>query len=143
MPAKQSDRESIATNKTVLVLDDEPDVRKLVSAMLISDGFTVLTADSGEHAIKIFKKHTQPVDLLLLDVVSPGLSGPAVADRLTELQPGLRVVFMSGYGHTSVVRRYVVEKGFALLKKPFTADQLTKKVREVMESPAPEPAHTN
>jgi len=124
---------------TVLVFDDEPDVRKLVSTVLASNGYTVLTVDSGENAIKLFQKRKQPVDLLLLDVVSPGLSGPMVADRISELQPGVRVMFMSGYDYTRVVRRYVIDKGFALLKKPFTPDQLTKKVREVMEAPAPEP----
>jgi CheY-like chemotaxis protein len=131
------------TGPTVLVLDDEPGVRKLVSAVLTSNGYTVLTADSGENAIKAFQKHKQPLDLLLLDVVSPGLSGPMVADRITELQPGLRVMFMSGYDRTKVVRHYVVDKGFALLTKPFTPDQLTKKVQEVLESPAPEPAHAD
>ena len=134
MSATKASKRAAATGKTVLVLDDEPDVRKLVSAMLTSNGYTVLTADSGENAIKTFKKRKQPVDLLLLDVVSPGLPGPVVAERLAGLQPGLRVLFMSGYDATSVVRRYVVEKGFALLKKPFTADQLAKKVRDVLES---------
>ena len=127
---------------TVLVLDDEPAVRKLVASVLAGDGYTVLTADSGEKAITLFQKRKQPVDLLLLDVVAPGLSGPMVADRITELQPGLRVMFMSGYGQTQVVRRYVVEKGFALLKKPFTPDQLSAKVRGVLASPAPVAAHT-
>jgi DNA-binding NtrC family response regulator len=59
-----------------------------------------------------------------------------VAERIAALQPGLRVLFMSGYRDTGVVRRYVLEKGFALLEKPFTADQLVKKVREVLESAA-------
>ena len=136
MRATQATQKAAATDKTVLVLDDEPDVRKLVSAMLASNGYTVIAADSGENAIKTFKKRKQPVDLLLLDVVAPGLAGPTVAERLIELQPGLRVLFMSGYDATSVVRRYVVDKGFTLLKKPFTADQLVKKVREVLESAA-------
>jgi CheY-like chemotaxis protein len=134
-------QEPAATGKTVLVLDDEPDVRRLVSAMLASSGYTVLTAGDGENAINTFQKSKQPVDLLLLDVVSPGLSGPMVADRIAELQPGLRVLFMSGYEDTSVVRRYVVDKGFALLTKPFTADQLVQKVREVLESSPALAAH--
>jgi len=136
MPATQATHTPVATSKTILVLDDEPNVRKLVSGILTSNGYTVLAADNGENAIKAFKQHKKPIDLLLLDVVSPGLSGPIVADRITELQPGLRVLFMSGYDATSVVRRYVVDKGFTLLKKPFTADQLAKKVREVLESAA-------
>jgi DNA-binding NtrC family response regulator len=134
MPATQGNKKAAAAGKTVLVLDDEPDVRKLVSAILTSHGYTVLTAENGENAIKTFKKRKQPVDLLLLDVVSPGLPGPVVAERLAGLQPGLRVLFMSGYDATSVVRRYVVEKGFSLLKKPFTPDELAKRVREVLES---------
>lgn len=140
MLAAQIDQEPAGAGKTVLVLDDEPDMRKLVSAMLTSNGYTVLTADDGESAIRTFQKSKQPVDLVLLDVVSPGLSGPMVADRITELQPGTRVLFMSGYENTNVVRRYVVDQGFALLTKPFTADQLVRKVREVLE-PALAAAH--
>ena len=123
-----------AVGRTILVLDDEADVRKMVAAMLTSNGYKVLTAENGDNAIKAFKKSKQPIDLLLLDVVSPGMSGPMVADRIAELQPGLRVLFMSGYGSTNVVQRYVVEKGYALLTKPFTEPQLAKKVREVLEA---------
>jgi len=123
-----------AAERTILVLDDEADVRKMVAAMLTSNGYKVLNAENGDNAIKAFKKSKQPIDLLLLDVVSPGMSGPMVADRIAELQPGLRVLFMSGYGSTNVVQRYVVEKGYALLTKPFTEPQLAKKVREVLEA---------
>lgn len=115
-----------------MVLDDEPDVRKLVATILSSHGYKVLTASTGESAINTFKKTKHRVDLALLDVVSPGLSGPMVAERLRELQPGLRVLFMSGYDHTNVVQRYVVGKGHALLTKPFTDRQLAKKVSEVL-----------
>ena len=134
MPTDKTVQQNAAT--TILVLDDEPDVRKLVATVLAGEGYTVLTADSGDKAIKLFQKRKQPVDLLLLDVISPGLSGPMVADRLTELQPGLRVMFMSGYDRTHVVQRYVVDKGSALLKKPFTPDELLQKVREVLKSSA-------
>jgi two-component system cell cycle sensor histidine kinase/response regulator CckA len=122
------------TGKTVLVLDDEADVRKLITTTLKSDGYRVLAADNGESAIKAFKKSKQPVDLLLLDVVSPGMSGPMVADRIAELQPGLPVLFMSGYGDSSVVRSYVVHKGYALLPKPFTGEQLAKQVSYMLAS---------
>ena len=121
-------------SKTILVLEDEADVRKMVATMLVSNGYKVLTAGNGEGAIKAFKRSKEPVDLVLLDVVSPGLSGPMVAERLASLQPGLRVLFMSGYDNTNVVQHYVVEKGCALLKKPFTEQQLTKKVREALNA---------
>src|SRR5579872_1811721 len=140
MSLSQTTQPATGVGKTVLVLDDEAEVRKLVAAMLNSNGYKVLTADNGVNAIKTYKKSKQPVDLLLLDVVSPGLSGPMVADRIAELQPGVRVLFISGYDNTNVVQRYVVEKGYALLPKPFTMDQLSKKVREVLDSPPPAPA---
>lgn len=121
--------------KSILVVDDEPEVRKLVGAMLSGYGYRVITADNGDNAIKAFKKAQPPVDLLLTDVVAPGMAGPMVADKLAELNPELRVLFMSGYDNTQVVQRYVVEKGFALLRKPFTMEQLEAKVREVLTSP--------
>ena len=111
MASTQATKQTPGTGKTILVLDDEADVRKLVAAMLVSNGYQVVTADNGDNAIKAFRKSKHPIDLLLLDVVSPGLSGPMVADRIAEIQPGLRVLFMSGYDNTNVVRRYVVEKG--------------------------------
>jgi two-component system cell cycle sensor histidine kinase/response regulator CckA len=132
MPISGGAHPPAGSSKTILVLDDETDVRKLVATILTSNGYKVLTADDGEGAIKAFKKSKQPIDLALLDVVSPGMSGPMVADRLAALQPGLRVLYMSGFDNTSVVQRYVVEKGCALLTKPFTEQQLTKKVREVL-----------
>ena len=122
-------------NKTILVVDDEPEVRKLVGAMLSRDSYKILISDSGETAIKTFEKHGSPIDLLLTDVVSPGVSGPMLADKLTQLQPGLRVLFMSGFDHTQVVQKYVLERGYSLLVKPFTMEQLRDKVREAISGP--------
>jgi DNA-binding NtrC family response regulator len=118
--------------RTVLVVDDEPEIRKLVAAMLIRQGYRILTADSGENAIRLFRNNPG-VDLLLTDVVSPGLSGPMIADQIAALNPLIKVMFMSGYDNTQVVRRYVVEKGYSLLIKPFTMEQLVERVRQVLE----------
>jgi two-component system, cell cycle sensor histidine kinase and response regulator CckA len=134
MPTSRGAHPPAREGKTILVLDDEPEVRKLVAIMLSGNGYKVLTAGNGESAIKAFNRSKQPVDLVLLDVVSPGMSGPMVADRLTELQPGLRVLYMSGYDSTNVVQSYVVDKGHALITKPFTERQLAKKVREVLSA---------
>ncbi|HEV2447407.1 MAG TPA: response regulator [Candidatus Sulfopaludibacter sp.] len=117
---------------TVLVVDDEPEVRKLVSAMVGRFGYSAITADSGEHALTLFKKLKDPLALLITDVVQPGMSGPMLADKLTELQPNLKVLYISGYDNTHLVRKYVVEKGHALVAKPFTVDQLRDKIREVL-----------
>jgi CheY-like chemotaxis protein len=117
---------------TVLVVDDEPEIRKLVGAMLVAGGYRVLSADTGENAVRLFKSHPE-TDLLLADVVAPGMSGPMIADQISALKPGIRVLFMSGFDNTQVVQRYVVEKGYSLLVKPFTMEQLGQKVREVLD----------
>ncbi len=117
---------------TILVVDDEPEIRKLVTAMLTKNGYQVLTADSGENALRLFRNNPG-VDLLLTDVVAPGMSGPMIADEIATLRPDIKVVFMSGYDNTQVVQRYVVEKGYSLLIKPFTMERLSKMIREVME----------
>jgi CheY-like chemotaxis protein len=121
--------------RTILVVDDEPEVRRLVSAMVSRHGYNVLNADSGEAAVAEYERHNAPIDLLLTDVVAPGMSGPMLADKLAEKQPGLRVLFMSGYDNTSVVQRYVVERGYDLLHKPFTAEELAAKVAEMLARP--------
>ena len=118
--------------KTVLVVDDEPEVRKLVSAMVSQFGYAPVTADSGEHALTVYKHLKSAIALLITDVVQPGMSGPMLADKLTALQPDLKVLYISGYDNTHVVRKYVVEKGHALLAKPFTVDQLHRKIQEVL-----------
>jgi CheY-like chemotaxis protein len=122
---------SDADKKTILVVDDEPEVRKLVGAMVSGSGYHVLTADSGEHALTLYKNN-QPIDLLITDVVAPGMSGPMLADKLTELQPDLKVLYISGYDNTNVVQKYVVEKGHALLTKPFTLEEMKRKVSEML-----------
>jgi len=128
--------DSSANTATILVVDDEAEVRKLVGAMLSRENFKVLVSDSGDQAVKTYVKHGAPIDLLLTDVVSPGMSGPVLADQLLELQPNLRVLFMSGFDSTQVVQRYVLERGFSLLIKPFTMEQLREKVNEALAGPA-------
>jgi two-component system cell cycle sensor histidine kinase/response regulator CckA len=112
----------------ILVVDDEPEVRKLVAAMLTRNGYQILSADTGDNAIRLFKNNPD-TELLLTDVVSPGMSGPMIADEIAALKPDIKVLFMSGYDGTQVVQRYVVEKGYSLLVKPFTMEQLERKVR--------------
>lgn len=124
--------------KTILVVDDEPEIRKLVGAMVNQFGFTAITADSGEHALTLYKNQKEPLALLITDVVQPGMSGPMLADKLTAMQPDLKVLYISGYDNTHVVQKYVVEKGHALLAKPFSVVELQNKVREILPL-----AHTN
>jgi two-component system, cell cycle sensor histidine kinase and response regulator CckA len=127
---------SETANKTILVVDDEPGIRKLVTAMLTRNGYSVLTADTGENAIRLFRNNPA-IELLLTDVVAPGMSGPMIADEIAALRPDIKVLFMSGYDGSQVVQRYVVERGYALLTKPFTVDQLEQKVKEVLGESSP------
>ena len=122
--------------RTILVVDDEAEIRKLVGAMVSQSGYTILTADSGEHALVLYKNNKGPIDLLITDVIAPGMSGPMLADKLTELQPDLKVLYISGYDNTHVVQKYVVDKGHALLSKPFTVEEMKSKVREMLSSAA-------
>ena len=117
--------------KTILVVDDEPDIRKLVSAMLTRQGYKVLSADTGDNALRLFRAHPETV-LLLTDVVAPGMSGPMIADEVAAIRPDIKVLFMSGYDSTQVVQKYVVEKGYSLLVKPFTMEQLSAKIEGIL-----------
>jgi two-component system cell cycle sensor histidine kinase/response regulator CckA len=121
--------------RTILVVDDELEILNFVQAALTRAGFSVVLAQSGEKALVLFEKQQSPIDLLLTDVVMPGMSGPMLVDRLLALQPTLPVLFMSGYDDRQVVQRYVVKEGFALLPKPFSLDVLVAKVREMAPIP--------
>lgn len=109
---------------TILIVDDEPDVLRLVESTLADAGYNVVAARGAEGAIKAFEKMSEGPALLLTDVVMPGMSGPMLVDQLLLRQPELKVLFMSGYDDRQVVQRYVLERGFKLLAKPFTIKSL-------------------
>jgi two-component system, cell cycle sensor histidine kinase and response regulator CckA len=122
---------------TVLVVDDEPDVLRLVEAILSEQGYTVILAKGAENAIRTFERMARKPDLILTDVVMPGMSGPMMVDHLLQLDPQIRVLFMSGYDDRQVVQKYVVEKGFALIAKPFTLQRLGATVKDVLDGEQP------
>jgi signal transduction histidine kinase len=112
---------------TILLAEDEDGVRSYIEAALCRAGHDVITASNGPDAVQIGWNHTGPIDLLLADVVMPGLSGPDVADRLQRAHPEMHTVFLSGYAE--VPARVTSEPG-GFLQKPFTLDTLLSKVRE-------------
>lgn len=128
-----------ARRQTVLVVDDEQDLRSLVANVLTEYGYKVSTASTGTKAVALIEKMDAPPDLLLTDVVMPGMSGPMLADQLLAKFPGARVLFMSGFDERQVVQRYVVEKGFTLITKPFQLHNLCAAVKRAIES-TPTPA---
>jgi two-component system cell cycle sensor histidine kinase/response regulator CckA len=127
---------SNATMPTVLVVDDGPDILRLIQAILTEEGYEVVAASSGDEAIKIFERATRRPDIVLTDVVMPGMSGPMLVEHLLRVEPRLKVLFMSAYQDRQVVRQYVVEKGFPLISKPFTVKTLRLALEAVVKESA-------
>lgn len=116
---------------TVLLVDDEPDVRKLVGRILLRQGYILLEASDGDEATTVAEKHGGPIHLLLTDIVMPRMSGRDLAERLTLARPEMRVLFMSGRMDDSTVQN-VANFTTAFIPKPFTPDALIAKVRDVL-----------
>jgi two-component system cell cycle sensor histidine kinase/response regulator CckA len=122
-----------AVGKTVLLVEDETAVRKLTARLLQEQGFTVLVACDGPQALSLVRDRSQHIDLLLTDVVLPGaLQGDEVARCILRERQELKVVFMSGYPRDAVLRSGRLDEGINYLDKPFTADALAAKLREVL-----------
>ncbi len=131
-PEIQSREKSTGSEMILLVEDAEP-LRKLAQAFLESNGFRVLSAPSGEAALQIAARHSGIFDLLLTDVVMPGMNGRVLAEQLSMRQPGLKVLFMSGYTDSFIAGHGVLQMGTNLLHKPFTEEIFISKVREVLD----------
>jgi PAS domain S-box-containing protein len=116
--------------ETVLVVEDEDGVRELAREFLERHGYTVLTARSGPDALALAQQRPGPIHLLITDVVMPGMSGRELAEKMAQLRPELRVLFMSGYTDDAIVQHGILDRGTALLQKPFTRASLAAKVRE-------------
>ena len=122
--------------ETLLLVEDEEDVRGLARDVLVESGYTVLEAATAEDAVRICEDHESPISLLLSDVVMPKVSGPQLAQRLVDLRPELRVLYMSGYTDEAIVHHGVLEPGTAFIEKPFTPEGLSGKVRDVLDAAA-------
>lgn len=120
-------------SETVLVVEDDDEVRKLAVRILEKQGYRVLEASHGGDALIICEQHEGPIHLILTDVVMPGMSGRALAERLTPLHPEMKVLYMSGYTDNTIVHHGVLEERMSYIQKPFSIDGLTKKVREVLD----------
>ena len=120
-------------DETVLLVEDEPEVRDLAREILEASGYTVLQACDPQDAVLIAERHAGPIRLLLTDVIMPRQSGRALAERLRPLRPELQVLFMSGYTNEAIVRHGVLEPGTLFIQKPFTPEALGRKVREALD----------
>jgi nitrogen-specific signal transduction histidine kinase/CheY-like chemotaxis protein len=126
-------------SETILVVEDEDGIRNLVRSVLALGGYHVLAAASAQEALDRAAEHRGRIDLLLTDVVMPGMGGRELVESLRPLRPDTRILYMSGYTADGELRRHLVETQAAFLQKPFTPDGLLAKAREVLGLPGSAP----
>jgi PAS domain S-box-containing protein len=124
----------VVGSETILLVEDEAGVRALVRKFLERSGYSVVEASSGDEALKEAEKFPGHIDLLLTDVVLPRMSGSELARRLVDARKDTRVLYMSGYTDDAIVHHGVLSAGAAFLQKPFTADALARKIREILDA---------
>jgi two-component system cell cycle sensor histidine kinase/response regulator CckA len=117
---------------TILLVEDETPVRIFASRALRNKGYTVLEADCGETAVEVMQTQGAEVELIISDVIMPGMNGPSMVEKVTEQFPNVKVIFISGYAEDVFVNSFGAERAFHFLPKPFTLKQLAQKVKEVL-----------
>lgn len=122
--------------ENVFLVEDEPSVRQIVTELLEQQGYTVVTATNGEDALRFIKEKGPlfSIDLLLTDIVMPRLTGTALASKIKQYAPNIKVIFMSGYADEALVKQGVLEPGTAFIQKPFTLEVLARKIRQVLDT---------
>ncbi len=130
---KADSGEKLRGSETILLVEDSEPLRKLAQTFLAAAGFRVSSAESGEDALEVAAHYAGTFDLLLTDVVMPGMNGRVLSEHLLLRQPGMKVLYMSGYTDSFIAGHGVLEPGTHLLHKPFTEEVLIQKVREVLD----------
>jgi signal transduction histidine kinase/ActR/RegA family two-component response regulator len=133
-PADTGDGPTRRGNETVLLVEDEPMIRRVVVQALELHGYTVLEADGAERALAFCRDAAQGIDLLVTDVVMPQVSGPQLARQVATLRPELPILYISGYADRALVHQGQREAGSDFLQKPFTPEVLARKVRHILDS---------
>jgi CheY-like chemotaxis protein len=120
--------------ETVLLVEDEGPLREMFREALEANGYFVLAAREGAEALKVAANHRGPIDIMVTDVIMPGVKGPEVAERLAAGRPEMKVLFVSGYSDESVARNGLIGPGRNFLSKPFGAEALLRRVRETLDA---------
>jgi len=120
-------------NETILIVEDEEEVRKLAGKILEKQGYRILETFNGDDALVACERRKSPIQLMLADIVMPGISGSELAKLLKPLYPEIKILYMSGHTDNDIVRQEVLEKGVNYIQKPFTMEGLAIKVREVLD----------
>lgn len=118
--------------QNILVVDDDPLVRRMLFHILVKQGHHVLSAANGEEALDLWKHFQGSFDLLITDVLMPQMNGRELADRIAALDPGVKVLFISGYSDEIIFPQEALGPGRAFLQKPFTLDRLANRIRELL-----------
>lgn len=134
LPAKKSLSENRGGRETILLVEDEPEVRELTRAVLADRGYSVVATETPEAAERACVTHDAEIHLLLTDLIMPGMSGRDLAKRLNSRYPKMRVLYMSGYSFNIIANGGTLEGDVAFLQKPFTPSALAEKVREVLDA---------
>jgi CheY-like chemotaxis protein len=116
-----------------LVVEDDPAVLKIATRLLVAQGYTVLAAGSPEEPLRVAEESAAKIDLLMTDVIMPGMNGPDLAATLLSLYPHLKCLFTSGYPANIVTHQRVLDEGVHYLEKPFSAGRLAAKLREALD----------
>jgi DNA-binding NtrC family response regulator len=137
LPAAKMPVTNQTGSETILLVEDQPQVRELAHMVLAGKGYAVMVAATPQEAERACERQDREIDLLLTDVIMPGVSGRELAKRLTLRQPNMRVLYMSGYTFNVIAQGGMLEDGMAFLQKPFTPSTLAEKVREVLDRAVP------
>ena len=123
---------ALGGTETILLVEDEESVRQLVRDTLVAKGYQVLEAEGGEAGLELSAAHTGKIDLVITDVVMPGIGGRELVKQLSNTRPDTKVLYLSGYTEDAIVSDGSIESGTAFLQKPFSLQHLSRKVREVL-----------
>jgi two-component system, cell cycle sensor histidine kinase and response regulator CckA len=129
---REGAKEESGGSETLMVVEDDAMIMKVIKQVLVSSGYNVLTAGDGKEALRLFDLHKGHIDMLLTDIIMPGMGGRDLADQMKQTRPDLKVLYMSGYTDDAIVRHGMLEKGLSFIQKPFASGNLKKKVREVL-----------
>jgi DNA-binding NtrC family response regulator len=127
-------RDDRPASGTILVVEDEPAVRSALGRILVAGGYKVLSAENGTEALKLFGAGKDPVDLLITDLVMPGIGGRDLARQCSAIRDSLKVIYISGYTRDSLLSPQTFEEGTEFIEKPFTSDAILDRIARVLQA---------